>query len=233
MKVIATEMAERIRWYQESGMDIFCVAQGIHIGTPLQILTLSELREEIGDCRRCKLCEERTQIVFGSGDTHASLMFVGEAPGEEEDVQGVPFVGRAGQLLTKMIQAMGLTREAVYIANIVKCRPPNNRNPEPDEIAACSPFLRKQIQAIRPKVICCLGAFAAHTLLATTERISDLRGKFFDYEGSKLIPTFHPAYLLRNPSAKKVVWEDLQQIMTALNSDYNPILSQTLKGNIA
>ena len=233
MKVIATEMAERIRWYQESGMDIFCVEQGIHIGTPLQILTLSELREEIGDCRRCKLCEERTQIVFGSGDTHASLMFVGEAPGEEEDVQGVPFVGRAGQLLTKMIQAMGLTREAVYIANIVKCRPPNNRNPEPDEIAACSPFLRKQIQAIRPKVICCLGAFAAHTLLATTERISDLRGKFFDYEGSKLIPTFHPAYLLRNPSAKKVVWEDLQQIMTMLNSDYNLILSQTLKGNIA
>ncbi len=178
--------------------------------------TLSDVRDEIGDCRRCKLCSTRKNIVFGTGSPNAPLMFVGEAPGADEDAQGEPFVGRAGQLLTKMIQAMGLSREEVYIANIIKCRPPENRNPQPEEIAACSPFLLKQIEAIRPKVICALGTFSAQTLLATQQKISALRGKFHDYHGVKLLPTFHPAYLLRNPNEKKTVWEDLKKIMEEL-----------------
>lgn len=178
--------------------------------------TLQEVRDEIGDCRRCKLCSTRKNIVFGTGSPHAALMFVGEAPGADEDAQGQPFVGRAGQLLTKMIEAMGLSRETVYIANIIKCRPPENRNPQPDEIAACSPFLLKQIEAIRPKVICALGTFSAQTLLETQQKISALRGKFHDYHGVKLLPTFHPAYLLRNPNEKKTVWEDLKKIMEEL-----------------
>lgn len=181
--------------------------------------TLSEIRDEIGDCRRCKLCSTRKNIVFGSGSPTAQLMFVGEAPGADEDVQGQPFVGRAGQLLTKMIQAMGLSREEVYIANIIKCRPPENRNPQPDEIAACSPFLIKQVETIRPKVICALGTFSAQTLLETQQKISALRGKFHDYHGVKLLPTFHPAYLLRNPNEKKTVWEDLKKIMEELKKD--------------
>lgn len=178
--------------------------------------SLQEIRDEIGDCRRCKLCSTRKNIVFGTGSPTAQLMFVGEAPGADEDAQGQPFVGRAGQLLTKMIQAMGLSREAVYIANIIKCRPPENRNPQPDEIAACSPFLLKQIESIRPKVICALGTFSAQTLLETQQKISALRGKFHDYHGVKLLPTFHPAYLLRNPNEKKTVWEDLKKIMEEL-----------------
>ncbi|WDT79496.1 MAG: uracil-DNA glycosylase [Candidatus Manganitrophus sp.] len=181
--------------------------------------TLSEVRDEIGDCRRCKLCSTRKNIVFGTGNPHAALMFVGEAPGADEDAQGQPFVGRAGQLLTKMIEAMGLSRETVYIANIIKCRPPENRNPQPDEIAACSPFLLKQIEAIRPKVICALGTFSAQTLLETQQKISALRGKFHDYHGVKLLPTFHPAYLLRNPNEKKTVWEDLKKIMEELKNE--------------
>ena len=183
-------------------------------GTPPR--SLQEVREEIGDCRRCKLCATRKNIVFGTGNPKASLMFVGEAPGADEDIQGQPFVGRAGQLLTKMIQAMGLSREEVYIANIIKCRPPENRNPQPDEIAACSPFLLKQIESIRPKVICALGTFSAQTLLETQQKISALRGKFHDYHGVKVLPTFHPAYLLRNPNEKKSVWEDLKKIMEEL-----------------
>jgi len=178
--------------------------------------TLREIREEIGDCGRCKLCSTRKNIVFGTGNPNATLMFVGEAPGADEDIQGEPFVGRAGQLLTKMIQAMGFSRGEVYIANIIKCRPPENRNPQPDEIAACSPFLLKQIETIRPKVICALGTFSAQTLLETQQKISALRGKFHDYHGVKLLPTFHPAYLLRNPNEKKTVWEDLKKIMEEL-----------------
>lgn len=179
-------------------------------------LPLQAVREELGDCQRCKLCSTRTNIVFGSGNPNAKLMFVGEGPGADEDIQGLPFVGKAGELLTKMISAMGYSREEVYIANIVKCRPPNNRPPQEDEIATCQPFLLKQIEAIAPQIICALGTFAAQTLLSSPVRISDLRGRFYDLHGIKMMPTFHPAYLLRNPGEKKKVWEDLQKIMAEL-----------------
>lgn len=184
--------------------------------------TLEGVREVLGDCQRCKLWPTRHTIVFGSGNPHATLLFVGEGPGEEEDRQGLPFVGKAGQLLTGMITAMGLTRDLIYIANIVKCRPPRNRPPQPDEIASCQPFLLKQIEAIRPKIICALGTFAAQTLLETKQPISLLRGKFHDFNGTavtgiQIMPTFHPAYLLRNPPEKKKVWEDLQKIMAKMN----------------
>ena len=175
--------------------------------------TLPAVREELGECTRCKLHRQRTQIVFGVGNPKASLVFVGEAPGADEDAQGEPFVGRAGQLLTKIIEAMGMKREDVYICNIIKCRPPNNRTPEADEILACQPFLLKQLQAIGPKFICALGAPAAQTLLQTKESISRLRGKFVDFHGIPLLPTFHPAYLLRNPSEKKTVWEDMKLLL--------------------
>jgi uracil-DNA glycosylase len=178
---------------------------------------LITVRVEIGDCRRCKLCERRTQIVFGVGNPRAELMFIGEGPGEEEDRQGEPFVGRAGQLLTKIItKGMGLRRSDVYIANVVKCRPPGNRNPEPDEIAACEPFLLAQIAAIDPQVIVALGKFAAQTLLETATPISKLRGRWFSFRGRRLMPTFHPSYLLRNPGDKKLVWEDIQLVMQEL-----------------
>jgi uracil-DNA glycosylase len=175
-------------------------------------LTLEELREELGDCRRCKLHSTRRNIVFGEGNPKARLIFVGEGPGRDEDLQGKPFVGLAGQLLTKIIQAIQLTREEVYIANIIKCRPPGNRNPEPDEIRACEPFLIKQLQAIRPRLICALGTFAAQTLLKTDEKISLLRGRFHSYQGIPLMPTYHPAFLLRNPNSKRDVWEDMKKI---------------------
>lgn len=174
--------------------------------------SLEAVRSELGDCRRCKLHPYRTQIVFGTGNPQAKLVFIGEAPGRDEDLQGEPFVGQAGQLLNKIIQAIQLQREKVYIANIIKCRPPENRNPEPDEIAACEPFLVKQLQVIRPKLICALGAFAAQTLLKTEEKISSLRGKFHEYQGIPLMPTYHPAFLLRNPSRKREVWEDMKKI---------------------
>ncbi|MBI2963604.1 MAG: uracil-DNA glycosylase [Deltaproteobacteria bacterium] len=178
---------------------------------------LAVVREEIGDCRRCKLCERRTQIVFGVGNPHAELLFVGEGPGEDEDRMGEPFVGRAGQLLTDIItRGMGLQRSEVYIANVVKCRPPGNRNPEPDEIAACQPFLFRQIDVISPKVIVALGKFAAQTLLGTVTPISKLRGRWFEFRGRKLMPTFHPSYILRNPADKKLVWEDVQLVMQEL-----------------
>ena len=175
--------------------------------------TLDGVRQELGECTRCKLHAGRKQIVFGVGNPNASLVFVGEAPGADEDAQGEPFVGRAGQLLTKIIEAMGLKRDDVYICNIIKCRPPNNRTPEADEILACQPFLLKQLEAIRPKFICALGAPAAQTLLQTKESISRLRGKFFDFHGIRLLPTFHPAFLLRNPSEKKTVWEDMKLLL--------------------
>jgi DNA polymerase len=174
---------------------------------------LGAIRRDLGDCRRCKLCQGRTNIVFGVGDPGAELMFVGEAPGRDEDLQGEPFVGAAGQLLDKMIVAMGYAREQVYIANIVKCRPPENRDPEADEVAACEPFLVRQICTVRPKVIIALGRCAAQTLLGTQTPISRLRGQFAEYHGTPLMPTFHPAYLLRNPSAKRDVWSDLQTVL--------------------
>jgi len=179
--------------------------------------TLEDLRREIGDCRRCKLCQGRTQIVFGVGNPNAELMFVGEGPGRDEDLQGEPFVGRAGQLLTEIItKGMKLRRQDVYIANVVKCRPPDNRNPEPDEIVACEPFLIRQIEIIKPRVIVALGKFAAQTLLRDKAPISRLRGRWFDYHGSKLMPTLHPAYLLRNPNDKKLVWADIKMVMQEL-----------------
>ncbi len=176
------------------------------------------VRRDIGDCTRCKLHKGRTQIVFGVGNPEADLMFVGEAPGRDEDLQGFPFVGRAGQLLTKIIEAIALKREDVYIANVIKCRPPENRNPEPDEVETCEPFLFRQIDIIKPKVIVALGKFGAQTLLRTLDPISRLRGRVFDYRGAKLIPTFHPAYLLRNPSSKREVWEDMKLVRSLLTS---------------
>jgi DNA polymerase len=175
--------------------------------------TLDQIRRELGDCRRCKLCTGRKNIVFGVGNPRAELVFVGEGPGEQEDLQGVPFVGPAGELLTKMIQAMGFSRDEVYICNVVKCRPPGNRNPEPDEINACEPFLRSQLLALQPKVIVALGKFAAQTLLRDSTPITRLRGQWREYQGVKLMPTFHPAYLLRSPHEKRKAWEDLQQVM--------------------
>ncbi|HKY32649.1 MAG TPA: uracil-DNA glycosylase [Candidatus Polarisedimenticolia bacterium] len=175
--------------------------------------------EEIGDCRRCKLAAGRRTIVFGTGDPGARLMFVGEGPGHDEDVQGLPFVGRAGQLLTRIIEAMGLRREQVYIANVVKCRPPDNRTPQPDEVASCSPFLMRQIDIIQPAVIVALGSPAAQALLGTSAGITRIRGTFRSLGGIRVMPTFHPAYLLRNPAAKKEVWEDMQQVMAFLKGD--------------
>jgi DNA polymerase len=178
--------------------------------------TLALIREDIGDCQRCKLAPLRTNIVFGSGNINAELVFVGEAPGSDEDEQGLPFVGRAGQLLTKIIDTSvdpgHITRDDVYICNILKCRPPNNRNPEPDEVQSCNPFLKRQLAVIKPKVVCCLGTFAAQNVLQSDVTISKLRGKFFDIDGMRVIATFHPAYLLRSPDKKREVWEDMKMI---------------------
>ncbi len=181
--------------------------------------SLKDIREDLGECRRCKLCERRTHIVFGAGNAGARLMFVGEGPGRDEDLQGEPFVGAAGRLLTKIIQAIQLTRKEVYIANIIKCRPPGNRNPEPEEIRTCYPFLERQIQAIRPEFICALGSFAARTLLSTTQPISRLRGRFHNYKGIRVVPTFHPAFLLRNPERKRDVWEDMKMLMREMGHE--------------
>ena len=182
---------------------------------------LEAIKADIGpDCSRCKLHRlGRRQVVFGVGNPDADLMFVGEAPGHDEDVQGIPFVGRAGQLLTKMIEAIQLSRDDVYIANVIKCRPPENRNPEPDEVEQCEPFLFQQIDAIQPKVIVALGKFAAQALLRTQDPISRLRGRVYDFRGAKLIPTFHPAYLLRTPSSKREAWEDLKKARAILNGE--------------
>ena len=178
---------------------------------------LRSIREDIGDCTRCPLHKQgRKQIVFGVGNPRADLMFIGEAPGADEDMQGEPFVGRSGQLLTNMIKAMGLSREEVYIANIIKCRPPGNRAPERDECATCSPFLMRQIEAIKPKAIVALGAVAAKTLLAISAPMIELRGRWFDFRGTKLAVTYHPAFLLRDPRQKKETWKDLQMVMKDL-----------------
>lgn len=178
--------------------------------------SLDAIRADLGDCRRCGLADSRSNLVFGVGDPGARLVFVGEAPGRDEDLQGEPFVGDAGQLLTKIIEAMGLSRQQVYICNVLKCRPPNNRNPQHDEIAQCAPFMLRQVKAINPGAIIALGTFAAQTLLETKEPIGRLRGRFHDYHGIPLMPTFHPAYLLRNASMKREVWEDVQKVMQLL-----------------
>jgi uracil-DNA glycosylase family 4 len=178
--------------------------------------TLELIRENLGECTRCRLHEQRNKIVFGAGNPRAELVFVGEGPGHDEDVQGLPFVGRAGKLLTQMIEAMGLSREDVYICNVVKCRPPENRKPEDDEVATCSPYLYRQLDAIAPKAIVCLGAVAAQTLLKMKDPISRFRGNWFEFRNTKLMATYHPAYLLRNPNAKGEVWKDLQKVMALL-----------------
>jgi uracil-DNA glycosylase len=178
--------------------------------------TLERIREDLGECTRCRLHEQRNKIVFGAGNPRAELVFVGEGPGHDEDVQGLPFVGRAGKLLTQMIEAMGLTREQVYICNVVKCRPPENRKPEDDEVATCSPYLYRQLDVIAPKAIVCLGGTAAQALLKTKDSISRFRGTWFEFRNTKLLATYHPAYLLRNPNAKGEVWKDLQKVMAHL-----------------
>jgi len=178
--------------------------------------TLLKTREDLGECTRCKLHKTRKKIVFGDGSPKADLVFIGEGPGADEDAQGLPFVGRAGKLLTQMIEAMGLQRRDVYICNVVKCRPPENRQPEKDEVMACSPFLFRQLDVLKPKVIVCLGSTAAQTLLQTNRGISHFRGEWLDFRGYKMLATYHPAYLLRNPGAKGEVWKDLQKVMAEL-----------------
>ncbi len=179
---------------------------------------LIALRDQVLHCQKCHdLAAKRTHVVFGAGSANAKLLFVGEAPGHDEDLQGLPFVGRAGQLLTQIIEAIGLTRRDVFICNVLKCRPPGNRNPLPEEIINCEPFLLQQIQTIQPRVICALGTFAAQTLMKSGQPISSLRGRFHDYRGTKLMCTFHPAYLLRNPQDKRKVWEDMKMVRRALD----------------
>lgn len=204
------------KWTEREGKAVAVMAPAVDL-EPALTAGLAEIRMEIGDCQRCKLCSTRTNIVFGVGHPNADLMFVGEAPGADEDEQGEPFVGRAGQLLTKIIEAMGFQRGDVYIANILKCRPPNNRPPEPDEVATCEPFLFKQIDSIKPKVIVALGTHAAHTLLKIDTPISRIRGQVLSYRGDvKVVPTFHPAYLLRSPDRKRDVWEDMKKVRALL-----------------
>lgn len=181
--------------------------------------TLETVRAELGDCQRCGLGASRTKLVYGVGNPNARLVLVGEAPGREEDLQGEPFVGEAGRLLDKILQAMGMRREDVYICNVLKCRPPNNRDPFPEEVATCEAFLVRQIAAIRPQVIIGLGRFAVHSLLKTKAPISKLRGEWQEYQNIPLMPTYHPAYLLRNPEGKRDVWEDMKQVLRRLQSD--------------
>ncbi len=222
---ILEKTSDTLRYMAEAGCTGFdCSEKTIGIVNNLDrnlssaVDDLKELRNLIGDCQRCKLCKERTNIVFGTGDPDAKLVFVGEGPGHDEDQKGEPFVGKAGQLLTKIIEAMNLTRERVYICNIIKCRPPGNRNPAPDEIKACFPFLERQLDAIRPDFICALGTFAAQTLLDSDEPISKMRGRLYDYRGMKVMPTYHPAYLLRNPEKKRDVWEDMKKLISLMNT---------------
>ena len=211
------ELRAYLSWAEDSGMQILTQAASRTPQAAMKLPVLEEVRAQIGECTRCKLHKGRHNIVFGVGDPKARLMFVGEAPGEDEDLQGFPFVGKAGQLLTKMIEAMGLKRDDVYICNTVKCRPPNNRNPEPDELEACEPFLKGQLAAVKPEVIVTLGKFAAQSLLRDASPVSRLRGHWREYEGIPLMPTFHPAYLLRSPGEKGKVWDDLKQVMKKLN----------------
>jgi uracil-DNA glycosylase len=237
-------LAARVKYYKEMGIHDF-YRQPIDPGVELALQPVAEtvaekvptksqippslppvisdkpsalklIREDIGECTRCRLHKGRTNLVFGVGNVNADLMFVGEGPGADEDAQGEPFVGRAGQLLNNMISAMGIKREDVYIANVVKCRPPSNRTPEKDECDVCSPFLMRQIDVIKPKVIVALGAVAAKNLLAVNDSMSNLRGRWYDFRDSKLLVTYHPAYLLRDPRQKKEAWKDLQMVMKFL-----------------
>ena len=212
------DLKSYLEYLRDMGIESLPTAAGPVTQTPssseslVSSSTLKDIRQEMEGCKRCKLHRTRKSLVFGEGNEKAILMFIGEGPGYDEDIQGQPFVGKAGQLLTKIIQSINLQREEVYIASIVKCRPPQNRNPEPDEINACGPFLQRQIQAIQPRIICALGTFAAQSLLQTGEKISALRGKCFDLKGIRVIPTYHPAFLLRNPERKREVWEDMKKI---------------------
>jgi DNA polymerase len=217
------EINHSLRFLNEIGWDGFdCSPESLKTldswthRIPPVIETLDDVRTNLGDCRRCRLSKGRNNIVFGTGSSTAALLFVGEGPGYDEDRQGEPFVGKAGRLLTKIIEAINLTRPQVYICNVVKCRPPSNRNPEPDEIHTCLPFLERQIKVIKPKLICALGSVAARTLLDTTAPISRLRGRFHLYQGIPLMPTYHPAFLLRNPERKRDVWEDMKMLMAEL-----------------
>ncbi len=193
-------------------LDTYNEEKKVELSKSEKIEVLKKLEEQVKECAKCELCKNRTNVVFGVGNPDADLMFVGEAPGYYEDVQGEPFVGKAGQLLTKIIESIGMQRDDVYIANILKCRPPENRNPNANEIVMCSPHLIKQIEIIRPKIICALGTFAAQTLLDTKETIGKLRGRFFEYQSTKFLATYHPAYLLRNPGDKKKVWADIKKV---------------------
>jgi uracil-DNA glycosylase len=219
MRELVDEVRAWLAWAQESGLRN--LAPPARPAEPRKVQTvklplLEAVRTELGECTRCKLHKTRTNIVFGVGNPEARLMFVGEAPGEDEDLQGYPFVGKAGQLLTKMIEAMGLRREDVYICNTVKCRPPNNRNPEAEELLSCEPFLKGQLGAVKPEVVVTLGKFAAQALLREQTPITRLRGHWREYEGIPVMPTFHPAYLLRSPAEKGKVWDDLKQVMKRL-----------------
>jgi len=226
---IKAELAEHLRFLQELGVQGFSRDPKWKVrpaesraGADDAAKALREVRADLGDCTRCKLHRlGRQHIVFGAGNPNADLMFIGEAPGHDEDVQGEPFVGRAGQLLTKIIESIGLKREDVYIANLIKCRPPENRNPDPDEVETCEPFLFRQVETIRPKVIVALGTFATHALLKTQDPISRLRGRIYTYGHAKLIPTFHPAFLLRSPDRKRDVWEDMKKVRAMLNGESN------------
>lgn len=222
MDQVIHELIDQLRSYLEylKGMGITDLSYYPAPQNP--ILSLDRVRSELGDCKRCKLYKTRRTIVFGEGNEKATLMFIGEGPGYDEDAQGRPFVGKAGQLLTKIIQSINLRREEVYITNIIKCRPPQNRNPQPDEIKSCHPFLMKQIDVIKPKIICALGTFSAQTLLQTDSKITTLRGTFYEVNGIQVIPTYHPAFLLRNPERKKEVWEDMKKIAEYLKTLSNP-----------
>ena len=202
-----TDLKAHLKAQQDAGLEWLQIPKD-NLGP----LIMAELRASIQNCNRCRLASSRTHIVFGEGNPNAKLVFIGEAPGMEEDHSGRPFIGKAGILLTRIIQAINLSREEVFISSVIKCRPPENRTPEPDEIAACEPFLIKQIQAIRPAIICTLGSVATHTILKTDKPITKLRGTFREYLGIPVMPTFHPAYLLRNPQGKKLVWDDMQKI---------------------
>lgn len=223
------ELRRILEFYQELGFEYLPVKKEdimVRQDTPVRSTgrsksskekALERLRREIGDCRRCKLSKSRKNIVFGEGDPQAKLMFIGEGPGRDEDIQARPFVGDAGRLLTRLIEKLGLRREGVYIANIVKCRPPLNREPEEDEIRACKPFIEEQIEIVKPKVIVCLGKVSAQTLMGTDVPISRLRGHFFSFKNIPVMPTFHPAYLLRNPKDKRLTWDDMQKVLKRLN----------------
>ena len=231
LAVAATSLRSSLEQYQAAGIQVLPAATreaavdapdaGVATGhgEAGAAVSLPRLREILGECRRCKLSQGRTRIVYGVGNPDAEVLFVGEGPGRDEDLQGEPFVGRAGQLLTDIItKGMKLRREDVYIANVVKCRPPQNRDPEPDEVASCEPFLIRQIELVKPRVIIALGKFAAQTLVRSAAPISRLRGQWHDYHGIRLMPTFHPAYLLRNPGDKRLVWEDIKSVLRELGT---------------